>query len=305
MSPIGAPNKPGESSLLASLPPQAQQQAINLTDQQIQHMYMLNSHSQLNPQQQHIMRAAIEQMQLRHQRQRAGATAPVTAVSRPPLSTAPPAQTAPTQIPKPQMSVQQPQAQQQLLQQQQQQQQQHQQQQSQHQQQQQQRQSAPSSASPTLQKKMKKETEDQKSIPRPQSQAEVSRPAQVQSNLGHFSQSLPTAPKPPARPQSQDQTRSQVLVTGPPQAVQGAGNELAQRQQHVFEQLVHIYKEDQKNPDVRQPVDMPPQERETMKTNLMNPQIKGLIRRTDQLLPMFMLLGGDISSARELIRQVS
>jgi len=67
---IGAPNKPGESSLLASLPPQAQQQAINLTDQQIQHMYMLNSNSQLNPQQQHIMRAAIEQMQLRHQRQR-------------------------------------------------------------------------------------------------------------------------------------------------------------------------------------------------------------------------------------------
>jgi hypothetical protein len=66
MSPIGAPNKPGESSLLASLPPQAQQQAINLTDQQIQHMYMLNSHSQLSPQQQQIMRAGIEQMQLRH-----------------------------------------------------------------------------------------------------------------------------------------------------------------------------------------------------------------------------------------------
>jgi len=70
MSPIGAPNKPGESSLLASLPPQTQQRVINLTDQQIQHMYMSNSHSQLNPQQQQIMRAAIEQMQLRHQRQR-------------------------------------------------------------------------------------------------------------------------------------------------------------------------------------------------------------------------------------------
>jgi hypothetical protein len=34
------------------------------------YMYMLNSNSQLNPQQQHIMRAAMEQMKLRHQRQR-------------------------------------------------------------------------------------------------------------------------------------------------------------------------------------------------------------------------------------------
>ncbi|KAF8244003.1 hypothetical protein K440DRAFT_589065 [Wilcoxina mikolae CBS 423.85] len=58
---IGPPSKPGESSLLASLPPYAVQQAA---------MHKMNQQGQLNPQPQQILRAAIEQMQIRHLRQR-------------------------------------------------------------------------------------------------------------------------------------------------------------------------------------------------------------------------------------------
>jgi len=90
----------------------------------------------------------------------------------------------------------------------------------------------------------------------------------------------------------------------PPQVPQRLAVDLAQQSQAVFEQLLQLSKEEQRNAPVRQPVEMPPQEKEEMRKQLMSNQTKTIVKRTDYLLSMFLFLGGDATRARELIRAV-
>ncbi|KAF8545105.1 hypothetical protein BDD12DRAFT_933334 [Trichophaea hybrida] len=80
---IGPPNKPGEPSLLSSLPPQAAQLAQSLTDLQIQQMHKMNQQGILNPDQQQVLRAAIDQMDIRRLRQRQSQTASASVINGP------------------------------------------------------------------------------------------------------------------------------------------------------------------------------------------------------------------------------
>ncbi|KAI5853334.1 hypothetical protein BZA05DRAFT_473414 [Tricharina praecox] len=261
-------------SPLASLPPQLAQQVANMTDLQIQQMHKQNAAGGLNPQQQQILQIAIQYMRFRHlrtqqmQQQQALAAA---AASRPPSAPVSPAETAPMQVPKPPVA-----APAQPLQKRQ-------------------------TASPTLSKKVKVEPEEPKMVQRPPSQAEVARPTQVPHNLAHFTQSNASAVKPKQEPTVQ-QPPPPPPQNAPAQASQRPPVDLTQQSQIVFEQLIYMSKEEQKNPPVRPVVEMPPQEKEELRNNLILNATKMLIKRTDHLLPMCLLLGGDATNARELMR---
>ena len=254
-------------------------------------MMKTNQSGGLTPQQQHVLRIAIDyvrwkqakQQQLlqqqqhqqqqhqQHQQQQQHAAMAAAAAARPPPTTASevPPQLPKTQQPAPQVA-QQPHLtpqQQQLL---------------------QQRQQLSNLASPTLQKKVKKEPEPQKQAPRASSQAEVRPPSQPAA-----------AAKPPPMKQEPGQA-----APGNQPAHMLSIEQLAQRQQLVFDQLIQMHREEQRAPHLRQPVELTPQERNDLKANLSNQQTKSLVRRVEQLIPMFMLLGGDVASARELIRAV-
>ena len=112
--------------------------------------------------------------------------------------------------------------------------------------------------------------------------------------------------KPPARPQAQDQIPppGPTPVNGPPKAMHRPGSDLSEREQYVCEQLMNLSNEQKKNPDIRQPLNMPPQEKEALRQSLTHPPLKALIQKTSYLLPAFLLLGGEVSNARELSRRV-
>ena len=82
------------------------------------------------------------------------------------------------------------------------------------------------------------------------------------------------------------------------------GGDLSEKEQHVCDQLMNLLNEQKKNPDIRQPLNMSPQEKEALRQSLTHPHLKALIQKTSYLLPTFLLLGGEVSNARELIRRV-
>lgn len=264
----GHPGLPANSPL-ASLPAHIAQQVANMSNQQIQYMLKQHAAGHLNARQQQILQFAMAHRRSQQQAL-AAAAATNTTTPRPPPTSAP-AEHAPIQVPKPpvvapQQSVQPPQKR--------------------------------PAASPTQHKEIKVEPEEQKVVQRPPSQAENARP-KVPSSLPHHAQSMASAPKTKQEPPVQ-QTPQNV----PPQVPQRLAVDLAQQSQAVFEQLLQLSKEEQRNAPVRQPVEMPPQEKEEMRKQLMSNQTKTIVKRTDYLLSMFLFLGGDATRARELIRAV-
>jgi hypothetical protein len=68
--------------------------------------------------------------------------------------------------------------------------------------------------------------------------------------------------------------------------------------------LMKWLKEEQNSHEARQPLQLVSKEKELLHHHLSDANTKSMIRRTDQLLPVFVLLGGNHEIARELIRTV-
>lgn len=77
-----------------------------------------------------------------------------------------------------------------------------------------------------------------------------------------------------------------------------------QTQQKMIAWLLKMLEEERNSHEGRPPLQLPQKEKEDLRSHLSDANTKNMIRRTDQLLPMFVLLGGTTKATKELIRTV-
>lgn len=176
----------------------------------------------------------------------------------------------------------------------------------------------PGSDSPSAPKKLKRERDGNEDIvvldQRPASQMSnqhlMTRPIphQVVSQQPQFVTQVPPGQKslPQQAPLQQHQAKNQATQHMEiQQSAQQAQEDINQAQQKaVISSLLKMLEEERNSHDGRPPLQLPQQEKELLHLHLSDANTKNMIRRTDQLLPMFVLLGGTSKATRELIRTV-
>jgi hypothetical protein len=75
-------------------------------------------------------------------------------------------------------------------------------------------------------------------------------------------------------------------------------------QKSQLSELMRLLEEEKNSHEGRQPLQLSSRERDIVSQHLSDSNTKHMIRRTDQLLPVFVLLGGGTNPTRELIRKV-
>lgn len=80
--------------------------------------------------------------------------------------------------------------------------------------------------------------------------------------------------------------------------------EVYQKQEVLIASLQKILEEEKNIHQSRPPLQLQPEEKANLHKHLSDEGMKNVVRRTDQLLPMFVLLSGTSKATRELIRMV-
>lgn len=86
------------------------------------------------------------------------------------------------------------------------------------------------------------------------------------------------------------------------QQVQEDANQAQQKAMIAW--LLKMLEEERNSYEGRPPLQLPQKEKDDLRSQLSDANTKNMIRRTDQLLPMFVLLGGTSKATKELIRTV-
>lgn len=138
----------------------------------------------------------------------------------------------------------------------------------------------------------------------------IPQPSQQQPNM------TPTMP-PTSGPQqvSQVPTPQQQQQPNRPQSTvqmgqQQSGAVIAANEQQInamFETITKMIDEERKNPELtkKPAVPLSEEEKQKLREQFNDPELKNLVKRINQLLPMFVFLKGPIPNAKELARAVS
>lgn len=261
-----------------------------LNQAQLQHLQSLAQQGKLTPQQSHQLQQQIFTLRQNHERQRAAAAQRA-------LQQQNSAQVPAPQAPKPPVVA---------------------------------RPQQPSSDSPSASKKMKRERDpseevvllDQRpALQQSNQQPPIARP--IVQHLPHpppqsqFANHGPPGPKSNVPSQTPSMQQSPMIKQQPGvpgqqveatqsmhQAQEGEHGNQALQQKQMITMLVKMLEEERSSHENRPPLQLQPKEKDHLYHQLSDANTKNMIRRTDQLLPMFVLLGGTPKATRELIRTV-